>query len=135
MGRIMRDGALTRDEATRRVMKTVARSAGTPPLRAKDGTFPIVVSLPYENISEVVRRVDNVGGSANVAIAFVDHFAMLAMGRDLEEPSDSELLISHDISMGMFMIKVQNNPGKTVALRFRNVDADVPSISFDLAYN
>lgn len=130
-----RQATLTRDDATRRVMKSLARQGDSELPRHKDaeGNYPVVVALPYEHVSEVVSRVQSVGGSANVAVAFVDNFAMMVMGHGMV--ADGPIVeVNQDLSMGMFLIRVQNNPGRTIRFRFRDVDTDVPMISSDLAY-
>jgi len=131
----VRSGALTRDDATRRVMKTVARTFESEPLplRLGDGTQPLVVALPSEYISEIVNRVISIGGQANVAVAFNDHFTTIALGNKTAQ-SVHVLEINQDLSMGMFLIKLQQNPGKSMRLKFRDVDANVPEASLKLAY-
>lgn len=130
-----RSGALTRDDATRRVMKTVARTFDSEPLplRLEDGTQPLVVALPSEYISEIVNRVVSIGGQANVAVAFNDHFTTIVLGNKADQ-SMHVLEINQDLSMGMFLIKLQQNPGKSMRLKFRDVDANVPEASLELAY-
>lgn len=101
-------------------------------LQIEDGTFPVVVALPYEHISDVINRVQSFGGQANVAIAFSDSFTMITMGQ--KAVGNKIVEVHQDLSMGMFLIKAQNNPGKTIPLRFRDVAADVPMVSGELAY-
>ena len=130
-----RSGALSRDDATRRVMKTVARTFDREPLplTLEDGTQPLVVALPSEYISEIVGRVISIGGSANVAVAFNDHFTTIVLANN-GSPSMDVLEINQDLSMGMFLIKLERNPGKSMRLKFRDVDANVPDASLELAY-
>ncbi len=130
-----RSGALSRDDATRRVMKTVAHTFASEPLpfQLEDGTQPLVVALPSEYISEIVNRVISIGGKANIAVAFNDHFTTIVLGDDAKQSMDV-LEINQDLSMGMFLIKLQQNPGKSMRLKFRGVDANVPESSLELAY-
>ncbi len=132
-----RNGALTRDDATRRVMKSLARphTAGALSLRLDDGTRPVVVALPYEKVSEVVARVRAIGGKANVAVAHAQNFHTLVM--DLEGRSSTSrpvVEITQDLSMGMFVLKVEANPSKSILFRFQGIEAGVPVASQEMAY-
>jgi hypothetical protein len=130
-----RSGALTRDSATRRVMKTIARTFDheTLPLVLPDGSRPIVVALPNETISEVVSRVMSIGGRANVAVAFADRFQTFVMNNNAST-SLKVIEITQDISVGYFLIRLEQNPGKSMRLKFRDVDADVPVVTVGMAY-
>lgn len=127
-------GLLSRDDATRRVMKSLARPefAHFPSYETRDHVFPVVVALPGENVSEVVARVSHIGGQANVAVAFSDTFSMFVMGAG--SSSEDFLEINQDLSMGMFLIKVQKNPSQKIRFRFRDVNSEIPSVVADLAY-
>ena len=129
-----RQGSLSRHDATRRVMKSLARPefAHLPSYESPDHTVPIVVALPSENVSEVMARVSHIGGRANVAVAFADRFSMFVMGTS--SSSEDFLEINQDLSMGMFLIRVQKNPGKKIRFRFRDVNSEIPSVVADLAY-
>jgi len=132
-----RNGALTRDDATRRVMKSLARphASGALTLQLEDGTRPLVVSLPFEKVSEVVERVRSVGGRANVAVAHAKNFNTLVM--DLSGMSATTrpvVEITEDLSMGMFIIKIEANPRKSILFRFQDIEAGVPAASQELAY-
>lgn len=68
-----------RNIATRRVMKTVARRSTMQPLPvlADDGTRPVVVALPDDDLNSVFERVEAFGGRANVFVAFPDWLALI----------------------------------------------------------
>lgn len=101
---------MNRHEATRRVMKTMAlRSAAVLPIVSEDGSRPLVVTTPNEYLSEVLKRIEAVGGSASVALAETKQFFVFAIegtgtrGLDAEfGPSDP---LNGDMSMGMFHIR------------------------------
>ena len=132
-----RTGTLSRDDATRRVMKTLAltNSPASFPHRLADGSTPIVVALPNEYVSDVMNRVSSMGGNANVAVAFRDHFQTVVLGTSLKGNESEVVEINQDISMGMFLIRVTANPGKRMRFRFRNINADVPEVSLEMAYS
>lgn len=127
-------GLLSRDDATRRVMKSLARPefSHLPAFETPGHIYPIVVALPSENVSEVVSRVAHIGGRANVAVAFSDTFSMFVLGAS--SSSDDYLEIHQDLSMGMFLIRVEKNPGKKIRFRFRGVNSEIPAVTTDLAY-
>lgn len=128
-----RSGLMGRDMATRKVMKTLGQSEGTLPFVLDDGTSPLVVAMPYEHVSEVMSRVVSMGGKANIAVAFATNYATLVMGRATVHAGE-DLVINQDLSMGMFLIRVKNHPGQTIRFRFRDIDANVPEVTQELAY-
>ena len=42
--------------------------------------------------------------------------------------------ITEDLSMGMFIIKIEANPRKSILFRFQDIEAGVPAASQELAY-
>lgn len=127
-------GLLSRDDATRRVMKSLARPefAHLPSYESPDHVFPVVVALPNEHVSEVMARVAHIGGCANVAVAFTDTFSMCVMGAG--SSAEDFLEINQDLSMGMFLIRVHKNPGRKIRFRFREMSSEIPLVVSDLAY-
>lgn len=128
-----RNAVMGRDAATRKVMKTLSQREGTLPLVLDDGTSPLVIAMPYEHVSEVMNRVASMGGQANVAVAFAKSYSTLIMARSAAHTGDY-LVINQDLSMGMFLITVKNHPGEKIRFQFRDVDANVPEVSQELAY-
>ena len=131
-----RIGAMSRDDATRRVMKAIATKNPSVrlPYAAEDGTKPLVVALPSELISDVITRVTSIGGHSNIAIAFATNFYLIILHSQGIESSDAEMEVTQDISMGMFLLKLQQHPGQLVGLRFKNIEAASPSTQQELAY-
>lgn len=133
-----RNGGLTRDDATRRVMKSLARphASGALSLQLDDGTRPLVVALPFEKVSEVVARVRVIGGKANVAVAHAKNFNTLVMDLNPRTATDRPVVeITQDLSMGMFVLRIEQNPRKSILFRFHDIEAGVPSVSQELAYS
>lgn len=101
---------MNRHEATRCVMKTMAmQAAGGLPILLDDGSRPLVVTTPSEYLSDVVKRIEAVGGSASVALAETKQFVVFTIertgtnaGDDQSEPSDP---LNDDMSMGMFHLR------------------------------
>jgi len=42
--------------------------------------------------------------------------------------------MAQDLSMGMFIIKIEANPHKSILFRFQDIEAGVPAASQELAY-
>ena len=131
-----RIGAMSRDDATRRVMKTIALKS--PPVQlpytAEDGTKPLVVALPAELISDVISRVVSVGGHSNIAIAFATNFYLIVIDSGGRKKGDAEMEVTQDISMGMFLLKLQQHPTQRIRLRFKNIEAEAPATQQELEY-
>jgi hypothetical protein len=91
-----------RDAATRRVMKSLARRAMTQKLPCvnDEGVAPIVIALPGELLLTVVARVDDMGGSANVVLAFPDRYRVCGFTRNMVEELESgdESVTAHGTS-------------------------------------
>lgn len=127
-------GAITRDEATKRVLKAIGRHSPRIQLFANaEGVSPIVVALPNEHVSEVVARVRAVGGRANVAVAYAKTYSLIQMGAAIRS-NEGAVVVNQDLSMGMLLIKLERNPGKSLLFRFRDIETDVPVGSSELAY-
>ncbi|WP_300265882.1 hypothetical protein [Microbacterium sp.] len=100
---------MNRHEATRRVMRKLMQPESKSRLRvvADDGSTPIVVCTPNEYLSDVIARVDLIGGRANVVYAEVKRFRVFSIRAVENDGSDQSETTGHnaDMSMGMFMIK------------------------------
>lgn len=104
-----------RNIATRRVMKTVARRSMVQPLPvvADDGTRPVVVALPDDDLKTVFERVEAFGGRANVFVAFADWLALIEFinGSGAHE-SATEQHVHEATSMAMYVefLKLHDTP-------------------------
>lgn len=126
---------VSRIQRTKRIMRTIGLRAEPFQLfRLEDGTSPMVVALPNERISEVLDRVRRVGGSANVAVAYAKNFEMLTLQDSASTNAQGELLISEDISIGLLALRLRENRGKTLRLKFRDADVEVPHFESEVAY-
>lgn len=92
----------------------------------------MIVCLPNDYVSEVISRVEGAGGVATVAVAFAKGYRLLRMGRS--SVTSGVVEINEDLSMGMLLIRVDNNKGSTLRFRFRNVDTSIPESTPELAY-
>lgn len=92
--------------ATTRVMKTIARRGATDPLKiiADDGTRPVVVTLPEDDLKSTIERVDAYGGRANVFVAFQDWLALIECVIDVDAPESEEIQAAHgNTTMAMYV--------------------------------
>jgi hypothetical protein len=95
--------------------------------------MPVTITLPNENASDVIARVQASGSGSNVAIAFAKHFEVIPMLPG-GNGAGSELVISQDLSMGMLLLRIQQNPGKNISLKLRDREAELPSVNLELSY-
>ena len=121
---------MNRHEATRRVMMTLAFTNADSKLRyvADDGSRPIVVCTPGEYLSDVTKRVDAVGGAANLILAEVKQFQMMTIetaSDDEASEADTEA-VNADISIGMFWIRAGRHQTGESFFRLAGVDVTAP---------
>ena len=117
----------TRTKRTIQVMKTLALHQHSPlPFQSAEGTFPIVVALPSDYVSDVVARIRRVGGSANLAVASANAFELYGFSSTGQPSAIKPIVINQDLSMGMLAIRIKKNPGRSVRLVFRDTDTNIP---------
>ena len=107
------------------------------PYTAEDGTKPLVVTTPGEYISSVVARVDELGGSANIALAEARKFTVFAMEDESTSASDDDARleeVNKDMSMGMFWLKASSRAHRSSTWKLRNSGTVVPSRSEAFLY-
>lgn len=128
---------MNRHEATRRVLRTMTLGTRevTLPYSADDGSQPLVVTTPGEYLSEVLKRIEVVGGSANVAVAETRRFSVFKITKAPARTSNSALVteeLNADMSMGMFKIRYTGRRHARFALK--GVGAEVSSEASTFAY-
>lgn len=130
-----RQGGIDRVEASKRIMRTVSQ---LPPDRlphlyhAPDGSVPVIVVLPHEHASEVIGRVNSIGGGANVAVAFAKYFELLPLLPN--GTADAQIIINQDLSMGMLLLRIEQNPGKVIQIKLRDREVELAPGNLELAY-
>ena len=106
-----------RDRATTRVMRAVARRSvvlGPLPVRAEDGSYPVIVTLPDDTLGYMESRRNHIGRSANVIVAYPERMVLIAM-RDGQ--SDDAAPVDSDASMALFVSWLQNTDMQRPAIR------------------
>ncbi|MFJ4166274.1 hypothetical protein ACIPY5_12020 [Microbacterium sp. NPDC089698] len=127
---------MNRHEATRRVMQSIFRRGTENALRyvAPDGSRPVVVCTPNEYLSEVSKRVDAAGGSANVVLAETKRYSIIIMESVAGDAEDvGSEAVNADISMGMFFIRAKSRRGKANIFHIGSVNAESQIQAFDYA--
>lgn len=104
-----------RNIATRRVMKTIARRSTVQPLPVvgDDGTRPVVIALPDDDLKTVFERVEAFGGRANVFVAFPDWLALIEFIAGSGDPHSAPVQRVHEAaSMAMYVefLKLHDSP-------------------------
>jgi len=125
---------LDRDEAVRRVALAIAVGPATVdlPYEGPDGSRPLVVTTPNEYLSAVIERVEAVGGSANIALAFAKNFTVFTITRKTDDTKVEDEL-NRDISMGMFHLRAQAKR-RQGSFRLRNAAANISQSVGEFAY-
>ena len=121
-----------REKAIRRVMRSISRrvvSFGPLPVRAEDGTYPIVVALPNETVAEMEERRNRLSRDVNVVVAYPERMVLIAM-RDAVRDDPAE--IHPDSTMDMLVHYLRNSGSNDVpSIRIGSTTA--PRLE-DLAY-
>lgn len=120
---------MNRHEATRRVMMSLTAPGGSDRLRfvAPDGSRPIVVCTPNEYLSDVLQRVDALGGSANVVLAEMKRFQVMTIGSNpVDAVDDESQSVNPDVSMGMFWIRASRSGKRLSTFHLAGVDVTAP---------
>ncbi len=125
------------DDAIRRVMTAIAIGDDVVNLSytAPDGTQPLIVTTPNEYLSDVIARVEAVGGSANVALARARSFSLFVIrgeGERAAHDAESDEL-NKELSMGMFYLRAQRRGPRGMFSVKRETSADM-SGARDFAY-
>lgn len=123
----------------RKVMKRIADGPTRVnlPYQAPDGSFPIVIAFPNENMSDVAARVEATGDRANLVIASTKSFRVVVMSHVPNEASeaDSETdVINKELSLGMFLLKYDRRIKKETTFAFRDVNVVVPEEDLAVSY-
>lgn len=126
-----------RSLATRRVMKTIARRtpANPLPVKAQDGSTPVVVALPDDRLLDIATHVQKqFGGHANVFVTLPDHIALIDFQLDPSGVDRQDYQSGHaNTSMAMYVSFLKMNPGKPSMLTLKMgspVGADVQDIAY-----
>lgn len=126
----------SRSLATRRVMKTIARRVADQPLpvRLADGTSPVVVALPEDQLVDIGDQVKRLGGHANVFVALGDGLALIDFIVENGETQPSAQPAHEATSMAMYVELLKLHVGTPCSVTVeRGVSATAPSVR-SLAY-
>jgi hypothetical protein len=129
---------INRDDATRRVMLAIAMGPDVVslPFEASDGTRPLVVATPNEDVSDVLKRVAAAGGGANIALAEARKFTIFMItSESIEAIPEAADEVNKDMSMGMFYLRMSRGGKRTGTFKVKNVAATIPSLRREFAYN
>lgn len=112
-------------------MRSISRrvvNAGPLPVRAIDGSYPVVVALPDDTVADMEERRNRISRDANVVVAYPERMVLIAM-RDAVRDDPAE--IHPDSTMDMLVNYIKYNSETIPAIRIGSVTA--PRIE-ELAY-
>jgi len=88
------------------------------PIRDKAGDIVLVVALGIEKQSEVSRRINSAGGSANVIVVSDDDTISKLTVKNINVHEVNAVVdhvdVHEDITMDMFITYLKQNPGRPV---------------------
>lgn len=124
-----------RSLATRRVMKTLARRSAhnALPVRAADGSHPLVIALPEDKLVDVARHVKNeFGGEANIFVTLPDHIALIAFSFGPDPAEAEKMQRAHgNTSMAMYVAFLKMNDGSaSLTLDMADASTGVQDIAY-----
>jgi len=133
----MKNTDLERVKATRRVMKTVARESAFEPLPIvlEDGSSPVVVALPDDEIESVYRRIRKFGSAANVFVAYPENTRLIGMRLGEEGAPAAEQLGHGHMSMAMYVDFLLLNPNKSSTITISIGESVATSGTKELQYS
>jgi hypothetical protein len=120
-----------REQAVRRVMRSISRRVvnfGPLPVKAKDGTYPVIVTLPDDTVSDMEDQRNRVSRDANIVVAYPERMVLIAM-RDAVRDDPAE--IHPDSTMDMLVVYIKSHTDDVPAIRVGSKTA--PRIE-ELAY-
>lgn len=107
------------------VMSTIGFQSRNMNLITNDlGETPLVIALPHEPMQDVVNRLQESGGTANIAVAFPRKVVVFPLTS--QEPSGEiiDIPISHTMSIGLFLQKTKKMKNNSQSLRLTFSDRD-----------
>lgn len=90
----------------------------------EQGETPLVIALPHEPMQDVVKRLHEAGGTANIVVAFPKRVVVFPLTAQAPDGETVEMAISNSMSIGLFLQqnKKNNNQSKSLRLTFSDRD-------------
>lgn len=122
-----RDQESRREIATKRVMRAVSRRVMFSPLpvKASDGSYPVIVALPDDTMGNIEARRDRIGRDVNIVVAFPERMTIVAM-RDGNSVDPAP--VSADSTIEMLVAWLRVNPDQIPSIRITPSSAVTPQL-------
>lgn len=106
------------------VMSTIGfQSRNMNLLKNEAGETPLVIALPREPMQDIMQRLHDSGGSANIVVAFPKKVVIFPLTATKPSGAISDLPLSKSISVGMFLENTRRNrKGETFRLVLEDRD-------------
>jgi hypothetical protein len=98
-------------------MRSISRrvvNAGPLPVQAKDGSYPVIVALPEDTVSDMDERRNRISRDVNVVVAYPERMVLIAM-RDSVRENPAE--IHPDSTMDMLVLYLKSSSEVVPAIR------------------
>jgi hypothetical protein len=112
-------------------MRSISRRVvnfGPLPVQAKDGSYPVIVALPDDTVSDVEDQRDRISRDANIVVAYPERMVLIAMR---EAVRDDPAEIHPDSTIDMLVLYIKSHSEEVPAIRVGSKTA--PRIE-ELAY-
>jgi hypothetical protein len=107
------------------VMSTIGFQSRNMNLISNDlGETPLVIALPHEPMQDVVTRLHDAGGTANIVVAFPRKVVVFPLTAQMPEGEIVEMPISNTMSIGMFLQQSKKKKHHSQSLRLTFSDRD-----------
>lgn len=112
------------------VMSTIGFQSRNMNLVTNDrGETPLVIALPNEPMQDVVKRLREAGGTANIVVAFPRKVVVFPLTAQPPEGEIVDMPITNSMSIGLFLQQSKKNKSHSKSLRLTFSDRD-----FDAEY-
>lgn len=102
-------------------------------LTTEQGETPLVIALPNEDMQDVLGRLIDAGGQANIVVAFPKKVVVIPLTSRRPDGVVSEISVTTTMSVGMFIQQIQKHGGKNSSLRIhveeRNFETEFQSVN------
>ena len=109
-------------KSVKRVMSTIGfQSRNMNLLKTVNGETPLVIALPNESMQDVMQRLHDAGGSANIVVVFAKRVVIFPLTAKKPSGIINDLSLTKTVSVGMFLESARN---QKIGTSFRLVLGD-----------
>lgn len=104
-------------------------------LRDEKGGIPLVIALPNEPMNDVIARLQDAGGAANIVVAYAKRVVIFPLTASSPAGEIEELPVSKSMSIGMFLSSTKKHEkGKSFKLVLKDRDFEAEYTASDSVF-